>query len=349
MTVTFERLIQDMREGKFSPIYFLMGEEPFFIDVVCNFLESKVLTDDEREFNFSVFYGRDASLLEIVSAAKRFPMMARYNLVVVREAQHLRNLSPRGDEETFNAEYEALIRYIEKPLNTTILVFAHKYKTIDGRKKLAKLISENGVIFESKRVYEDKLPDWIERYVKGKGYTINQMAARILADYLGTDLAKVTNEIQKIFIDIEKGQEITPQIIEDRIGISKDFNVFELQKALGLLDHAKAFRIAKYFGANQKANPLVMTISLLHQYFTKLMIYHYSPDRSEKGLAAALGVHPFLLKDYHPCARNFPPERIEKVILHLLQCDLKSKGVGVASTDHGELLLELVFKILNKL
>ncbi len=346
MAVTFEKLIHDIREGKFSPVYFLMGEEPFFIDVVCNFLESKVLGEEEKEFNFSVFYGKDAIMPEIISAARRFPMMARYNLVLVREAQNLKNLSPRGDDESFNAEYEALIRYVEKPLNTTILVFSHKYKTIDGRRKLAKLISEKGILFESKRVYDDKLPEWIDRYVRGKGYAINQQAARILADYLGADLSKVTNEIQKMFLDIEKGQEITPQIIEEKIGISKDFNVFELQKALGTLDHPKAFRIAKYFGANQKANPLVMTVALLQQYFTKLMVYHYSPDRTEKGLAAALGVHPFLLKDYHPCAKNFPPSRLEKVFSHLLECDLKSKGVGVASTDQGELLVELVFKIL---
>jgi len=347
MAVTFEKIIQDVREGKYSPIYFLMGEEPFFIDVVSNYIESKVLTEDEKEFNFNVFYGKDASMLEIISAARRFPMMSRYNLIVVREAQSLKNISPRGDEDSFNAEYEALLKYVEKPLSSTILVFCHKYKTIDGRKKLAKLISDKGVLFESKRIYDDKLPAWIDKYVRGKGYTINLKAAQILADHLGTDLAKVTNEIQKLFLDIDKGQEITPEIIEDRIGISKDFNVFELQKALGTLNHVKAYRIARYFGANQKSNPMVMTVTLLHQYFTKLMIYHYTPDRSERGLSSALGVNPFFVKEYHLAAKNFPPARIEKVFSFLLECDLKSKGVGVSSTDHGELLVELVFKILN--
>ena len=348
MTQTFESIVQDIRNGKFSPIYLLMGEEPFFIDSLSNFLESKALTEEEKEFNFTVFYGKDAAMLDIIAAARRFPMMAPYNLVVIREAQSLRNLSPKSDEDSFNAEYEALLRYIEKPLNSTILVFCHKYKTIDKRKKLAKLLAQNGVIFESKKVYDNQLPGWIDRYVRSKGFTIESKATHILADHLGANLTKVTNEVQKLFIDLDKGQEITPAIIEEKIGISKEFNIFEFQDALGNLDSTKAFRIAKYFGANQKANPIQMITSLLHQYFTKLMVYHYNPDRSERGLAAALGIHPFILKNYHPCAKNFTPDRIEKVFSFLLECDLKSKGVGITPTDDGELLIELTFKILNK-
>jgi len=348
MSHTFESIVHDIRNGKFSPVYFLMGEEPFFIDALASFLETKALTEEEKEFNFSVFYGKDSGMLEIISAARRFPMMAPHNLVVVREAQSLKNLSPKTDEDSFNPEYEALLRYLEKPLNSTILVFCHKYKTIDKRKKLAKLLSEKGVLFESQKIYDDKLPGWIDKYVRGKGYSITSKATQILADHLGSNLSKVTNEVQKLFIDLDQGQEITPDIIEERIGISKDFNVFELQDALGNLDHAKAYRIVKYFGANQKNNHIVMVLTLLHQYFIKLMIYHYTLDRSERGLAIALGIHPFLLKNYHPCAKNFPPDRIEKVFSYLLDCDLKSKGVGVTSTDGGELLIELVFKILNK-
>lgn len=346
-SLSFEQILKDIRNKVFSPVYFLSGEEPFFIDVIADYLEEQVLTDMEKEFNLSILYGKDTDIPTVLSVAKRFPMMASHHLVIVREAQNLRNVEPRDGQKTVNAENEALQKYLEKPLESTILVFCYKYKTIDRRRKVAKAILQNGVLFEGKKLYDNQLPAWISDYVKRKGYFIGDKATRMLADHLGNDLAKVTNEIQKLFISLPKGSEITPAAIEENIGISKDFNIFELQEALGELNHTKAFRIVKYFGDNQKSNPLVLTLGMLYLFFQKLMLYHYSRDKSERGLASAIGVNPFLLKNYHMAAKNFPPERLERVFSYLRECDLKSKGVGNRSAEPGELLKELTFKILN--
>lgn len=346
-SLTFEQIIKDIRNKVYHPVYFLMGEEPFFIDVISDYLEEQVLTDDEKEFNLSILYGKDTDLPAIISVAKRFPMMASHHLVLVREAQNVRNIEPRDGAKNPNQENEMLVKYLENPLKSTILVFCYKYKTLDGRKKIAKTIAQKGILFESKRIYDDKLPGWIESYVQRKGYKISPKATQMLANHLGADLAKVTNEIQKLFISLEKGAEITPVIIEENIGISKDFNIFEMQEALGSLNKEKVYRIARYFGDNQKSNPMVLTLSMLYQFFQKLMLYHYATDKSEKGLASAIGVHPFLMKGYHTAARNFPPQRIEKIFSYLRDCDLKVKGVGNRSADAGELLKELTFKILH--
>ena len=345
--LSFEQILKDIRNNVYYPIYFLMGEEPFFIDVISDYLQEQVLTDAEKEFNLSIIYGKETDIPSILSVAKRFPMMASHHLVIVREAQNLRNLDPKESAKSVNQENEIFLKYLENPLKSTILVFCYKYKTIDGRKKAAKTILQNGVLFESKRMYENQLPAWIEAYVKRKGYFIGPKATQILSDHLGADLTKVTNEVQKLFISLPMGSEVTPEIIEDNIGISKDFNIFELQDALGNLNKEKAFRIAKYFGDNQKSNPMVLTLSMLYLYFQKLMLYHYATDKSEKGLASAIGVNPFLLKNYHKAARNFPPQRIEKIFTHLKDCDLKLKGVGNRTANAGELLKELTYKILH--
>jgi len=345
--LTFEQILKDIRNKVYYPVYFLMGEEPFFIDVIADYLEQQVLTETEKEFNLSILYGKESDIPTILSVAKRFPMMASHHLVIVREAQNVRNIDPKEGSKSLNQENEILIRYLENPLKSTIIVFCYKYKTIDGRKKVAKNVLQNGVLFESKRLYENQLPGWIATYVSRKGYQIGPKATQMLSDHLGADLAKVTNEIQKLFINLPTGSEITPEIIEDNIGISKDFNIFELQDALGNLNKEKAYRIAKYFGDNQKANPMVLTLAMLYLYFQKLMLYHFATDKSEKGLAAAIGVSPFLMKNYHKAARNFPPERIEKIFTYLKECDLKLKGLGNRTADPGQLLIELTYKILH--
>lgn len=345
--LTFEQILRDIRNKVFHPVYFLMGEEPFFIDVIADYLEEQVLSEMEKEFNLSILYGKDTDIPSIISVAKRFPMMANHHLVIVREAQNVRNIDPRESAKNVNQENELLIRYLENPPKTSILVFCYKYKAIDGRKKVAKNVLQNGVLFESKKIYDNKLPEWIATYVSRKGYQIGPKATQMLSDHLGADLAKVTNEIQKLFISLPKGAEITPALIEENIGISKDFNIFELQDALGDLNKTKAYRITRYFGDNPKANPLVLTLSMLFLFFQKLMLFHYATDKSEKGLASAIGVNPFLMKGYHRAARNFPPDRIERIFSYLRECDLKLKGVGNRSADAGELLKELTYKILH--
>lgn len=364
--LTFEQILKDIRNKVYYPVYFLMGEEPFFIDVIADYLEKQVLTDSEKEFNLSILYGKETDIPAILGVAKRYPMMASHHLVIVREAQNVRNIefkekeipkeisvkylneNNKGKEKSQGEfENEILLKYLENPLKSTILVFCYKYKTLDGRKKVAKTIPQNGILFESKRLYENQLTGWIETYINRKNYRIEPKATQMLAAHLGTDLAKVTNEVQKLFISLPAGSVITPDIIENNIGISKDFNIFELQDAFGAINKEKAYRIAKYFGDNQKANPMVMTLSMLYLFFQKLMLYHHSTDKSEKGLMEATGLNAYFLKNYHKAARNFPPERIERVFGILREYDLKLKGLGNRTADAGQLLTEMTFKILH--
>lgn len=348
-----------------------MGEEPFFIDVLSDTIEKNALTDDEREFNLSILYGKDTDIQSLLNAAKRFPMMSQYHLVLVREAQSLRNLTPkeRAKEEVAvegsaaSAEvaakgtkrskpkapddFDLLLKYLENPLQSTILVFSHKHKSLSVRSKLLQSLDKNGIIFESKRIHDSKLPAWIDDYVVKKGYHISPKASQMVADHLGNDLAKVINELLKLFILLPKETEITPAVIEENIGISKDFNIFELQNALGGMDREKAYRIANYFGENPKANPLVLTLSMLYLFFQKIMMYHFAPDRSNSALAGSLGINPYFLKDYQSAAKNYPPDRLERIFSYLKQCDLRSKGVGQRDPQPGELLKELIFKIMH--
>ena len=346
-----------------------MGEEPFFIDVLSDTIEKNSLTDDEREFNLSILYGKDTDIPSILNAAKRFPMMSQYHLVLVREAQSLRNLTPkeRAKEEVAIEgssvavaakaakrsrpkapdDFDLLLKYLENPLQSTILVFCHKHKSLAMRSKLLQSLDKHGIIFESKRIHDSKLPAWIDDYVVKKGYQISPKASQMVADHLGNDLAKVINELQKLFLLLPKEKEITPAVIEENIGISKDFNIFELQTALGGMDREKAYRIANYFGENPKANPLVLTMSMLYLFFQKLMMYHFAPDRSNTALAGSLGINPYFLKDYQNAAKNYPPDRLERIFSHLRQCDLRSKGVGQRDPQPGELLKELIYKIMH--
>jgi len=356
---SFEQILKDIRNKVFYPVYFLMGEEPFFIDVIEENLISHVLEESEKEFNLSILYAKDTDIPTVLNTAKRFPMMSSYHLVIVREAQSLRNLGAKeskaeangaldiGKTPKTNIEHEMLLKYLENPLKTTILVFCHKHKTIGLRSKVATLSAKNGIIFESKRIHESKLPAWIDNFIQKKGYKITPKAAQLLCDHLGSDLSKVINEIQKLLINLRLGTEINPAIIEENIGISKDFNIFELQVALGTMNKEKVYRIAKYFGDNQKANPLVLTLTMLYLFFQKVMIYHATPDKSTANLAGALGINPFFLKDYQIAAKNFSPARVEKIFSYLRECDVKSKGVGQRDPQPGELLKELLFKIMH--
>ncbi len=334
----FEEIVKDIRNKTFYPVYFLMGEETFYIDVICDMLEDKVLTETEKEFNFSQLYGKETDIPTMLSVAKRFPMMASHHLVIYKEAQNIKEIEKKED----------LLAYIKNPLKSTVLVICYKYKTLDKRKTLFKTISKTGVVFEGKKLYDNQVPGWIDNYVKRKGYRIGPKALQMLADHLGNDLAKIVNEIGKLFISMKKGDEITPKIIEENIGISKDFNIFEFQNALGKNDQLKAYRIAKYFGDNPKSNPLVLTIGLLYQYFAKILTYHSLRDKSQRNVAAELSIHTFFVKDYTEGARRFPPQKAIKAISLLREYDLKQKGVTDIKTDEGELLKEMTYRIMNQ-
>ncbi|MEH6764941.1 MAG: DNA polymerase III subunit delta [Aequorivita antarctica] len=326
-------IINDIKNGNTKPIYFLMGEEPYYIDGISKYIEENVLSEEEKGFNQMVLYGRDVTVEDIISNAKRYPMMAEKQVLIVKEAQDL------------SRTIENLVSYADNPQPTTILVLCYKYKTLDKRKKLAKTVAKTGVLFESKKLYDNQVPEWIKRVLSGKGFTITPKAAQMLVEFLGNDLSKVNNELEKLQLILKPGDQITPQIIEENIGISKDFNNFELQNAIGEKDIKKAFAIIQYFSQNPKNNPLVMTVSLLYSFFSKLLKYH---ALSNKGDAAkALGVHPFFIKDYQTATRNYPMKKVSAIISAIREIDMKSKGVGAANLPQGDLLKELLVKIFN--
>jgi DNA polymerase-3 subunit delta len=311
-----------------------MGEESYYIDRISDYIEKNVLTEEERGFNQMVLYGRDVTVDEIISQAKRFPMMAEKTVIIVKEAQDL------------SRTIEKLVSYVENIQPTTVLVINYKYKTLDKRKKLNKIASKIGVVFESKKLYENQVADWIRKVLNGKNYQMEPKASQMLVEFLGTDLSKISNELDKLILILPAGTIITPEHIEENIGISKDFNNFELRKSVGNRNIVKANQIINYFSNNPKNNPTVMTVSLLNSYFTQLLMYHGLEDKSKGNVARNLGVSPYFVDDYVSASRNYPMRKVSQVIGFLREADVKSKGVG-ASISQNDLLKELLFKIMH--
>ncbi|MEI7980359.1 MAG: DNA polymerase III subunit delta [Bacteroidota bacterium] len=334
--ISFDQLLNDLKNKIYYPVYLLHGEEPYFIDALCDYMEQNVLNDLEKEFNQTIVYGKDSNIPTIISYARRFPMMANYHLLIIKEAQELDKI-------------EELQSYVDNPLSSTILLLCYKYGKLDKRKALFKSIEKQGVAFESARLYDNKIPDWINNYVNKLHYTITPKASALLTEFLGSDLGKIVNEIRKLLINLAPGSAITEEDIEKNIGISKDYNVFELQKALAQKDIVKSNRIILHFAANPRENPLVKVIPILFSYFSKVLIYHYLPDKSRNSVAAALSVNPFFVNDYQQAARSFPAGMAIQVISILREYDMKSKGVdnNALYAGDGELMKELIFKILH--
>ena len=330
----YDDILSQLKQKIYHPIYVLSGEESYFIDVIVDYIEDNVLTDMEKEFNLSVLWGKETDISTIISYAKRFPMMSNYQVVIVKEAQNL-------------AKIEELAVYAENPLKSTILVLVYKYKTLDKRKAFAKLVDKKGVLYEASKLYDNQIPEWINNYIKQKGFTIEPKASVMLSEFLGNDLSKVTNEIGKLIINIPKNTEINSTHIEKNIGISKDFNIFELQNAIGKKNISKVNQIVLYFAENPKDNPLVVTISTLYKYFTNILKVHYAPDKSKNSVASLLGVHPFFVQDYITASANYSLGKLVDIIKTLKEYDLKSKGVDNISASDGELLKELTYKILH--
>lgn len=328
-------IVSNIKSGNIQPIYFLMGDEPYYIDKISDFIEETVLDESEKGFNQQVMYGRDVAIDDIVAAAKRFPMMAERQVIIVKEAQDLsRNI-------------EKLVSYVENPQPTTVLVLNYKYKKLDKRKKLHKAIAKSGLIYESKKLYENQVSDWIRRVLSGKNYQIEPKAAQMLVEFLGTDLSKISNELDKLILILPQGTIITPDHIEENIGISKDFNNFELRKAVGEKNIVKANRIINYFAENPRNNPLVMTISLLNSFFTQLLLFHGLQDKSKNAVAKSIGVSPYFVDEYFAAARNYPMRKVAQNIAFLRDADLKSKGVGASNLSQGDILKELLFKMMH--
>lgn len=329
------KIVNDIKGGNIKPIYFLMGEESYYIDKLSDYIEENVLSEDEKGFNQTVLYGRDVTIEDIVSTAKRYPMMAERQVVIVKEAQDL------------SRTIDKIESYAENPMLSTVLVICYKYKTLDKRKKVTKLLAKNGIVYESKKLYENQVGDWIKRVLAGKKYSIEPKANAMLVEFLGTDLSKINNELEKLQIILPKGSTITPHHIEENIGFSKDFNVFELRKAIGDKNQLRAYTIADNFAQNPKDNPIVMTTSLVFSFFVQLLKYHGLKDKNPNNVSKVLGVNPFFLKDYDIAIKNYPMRKVSQIVGSLRDIDVKSKGVGANALPQSDLLKEMLFKIFN--
>ncbi len=333
--MTFEQILQELKQKVYRPIYFLMGDEGYFIDQITNYIVNNVLTEEEKGFNQTILYGKDVDTTEIIHAARRFPMMSQHQVIVVKEAQNI-------------AKIEDLEVYAKNPLKSTILVINYRYKTLDKRKKFYKAVAQNGVLYEAKKLYDNQVPQWITSYLQNKGKTIEPKASALLTEFLGSDLSKIAHELDKLELAIGKDvKQINPAHIEKNIGISKDYNNFELQDAILSKNINKANKIVLAFGKNPKAYPIQMTTVTLFGCFQKLLMIYYTQDKSERNLASVLKVHPFLVKNYISGARKYPARKVVQIISLIREYDMKSKGFDSSTTESGELLKELVFKIMH--
>ena len=333
---TYEEIARELKNRIYKPVYYLMGEESYYIDRISEYIAQTVLNENEKEFNQTIVYGADTDIATVINAAKRYPMMSKYQVVIVKEAQNIKNI-------------EELVYYLQKPLDSTILVLCHKNGTLDRRKKLAAEIEKVGVLFESKKIKDAQLPGFISSYLKRRSVEIEPKASEMMAEFVGADLSRMAGELEKLIITLPREQKrITPEQIERNIGISKDYNNFELRNALVAKDVFKANQIIKYFEENPKTNPLQMTLSVLFNLFSNLMLAYYAPDKSEQGIANQLGLKsPWQSKDYMAAMRKYSGVKVMQIIGEIRYCDAKSKGVGNPSLEDGDLLRELVYKILH--
>lgn len=333
---TYEEIARNLKNKIYSPVYFLMGEEDYYIDRISDYIMDTVLTETEKEFNLTLLYGSDTDIVSIINAARRYPMMSKYQVVIVREAQNLKNL-------------DELIHYLQKPMSSTILVMCYKHGTLDRRKKITAELEKAGVLFESKKLKDTQLPGFISSYLKRKQVEIEPKASEMMAEFVGTDLNRMAGELEKLIITLPAGQKrITAEQIERNIGISKDYNNFELRNALIEKDVFKANQIVKYFEDNPKNNPLQVTLAVLFNFFSNLMLAYYAPDKSDQGIASQLGLRsPWQAKDYMAGMRKYTGVKVMQIIGAIRTCDAKSKGIDNPPTPDGELLRELVYFILH--
>lgn len=333
-----QKLITDLKNQKFSPIYLLHGEEPYYIDFVSDYIEQKVLSEAEKGFNQTVIYAtKETDPVSIINNAKRYPMMSEYQVIIVKEAQNL---------EWDKAE-NVLTAYFNQPLKSSILVFCYKYKKFDKRKKLFKLIEKAGITLESNKIYDNKVAPWINEYINHSGHKIRPDASALMEEYLGNNLSKIVNELEKLLINVPKEREITTTDVQNNIGISKDFNVFELNKALSNRDVVKANQIINYFASNPKSHPIPVILGSLSNYFTKILKCHYAPDKSQATIAKIAGVHSFFAGEYISAMRHYNQWKTFQIIGYLREYDLKSKGVNAVNLDPAQLMKELVYKIMH--
>ncbi len=332
--MSVEKIISDWKKKSFKPVYWLEGEEEYFIDKAVKYAEDHILNESEASFNLSIFYGKDANWADVINACRRYPMFAERQVVLLKEAQQMR-------------EVEKLESYIENPLSSTVFVVSYKEKKLDARKKFAKLVKEKGVLVTTKKMYDKELPEWTQQLLHSKGLSITPKGLALLVDHIGNDLVRIENEIDKLSVNLGKRTAITEDDIEQYIGVSKDYNVFELQAALAARDLARSIRIIQYFEANPKAGPIQLILPSLYSFFSKVFMVFGAGTQDEKTIAASIGVNPYFMKDYMQAARLYTYPGVEKTLLLLHHYNLKSVGVGSTNTDDASLLKELVVKMMS--
>lgn len=330
-----EKIINEWKKNIFKPVYWLEGEEEYYIDQIMNYAEHNLLSENEAGFNLTVFYGKDSNWADVINACRRYPMFAEKQVVLLKEAQQMR-------------EVDKLESYVEKPLGSTVFVVSYKDKKVDGRTRFAKLLKEKGELLTTKKMYENKLPEWTKDLIESKGLTISQKALMLLVDHIGNDLSRIDNEIEKIRINLGSKKNITENDIEENIGVSKDFNVFELQAAIAHKDLAKAIRIVQYFEGNPKAGPIQMVLPSLYSFFSRVFMIYGIKTRDEKTIAATLGLgNTFFVKDYLKALNLFTYPQVETILLLLHHYNLRSVGVNDAGTEDASLLKEMIVKMIS--
>jgi DNA polymerase III subunit delta len=340
MDANVKKILTDLKAGKFAPVYFLQGEETYYIDRISDYIEQNALTDAEKGFNQVIVYGKDATMATILTHARRYPMMAQRQVVIVKEAQDIPDL---------NKEIGAklLLDYLSKPVPSTVLVFCHKNKSLDKRKELGKKIDQLTVCLSTKKMYDNQLPEFVSQYASEKKAGMDDRAVMALCEFVGNDLHRLANEIDKLMIALNNSGSITAEQVMNQVGVSKEYNIFELQKAIVTRDTLLATKIVNFFESNTRKNPIIPVVAYLFSFFSKLLAASQSPDKSDKGLVAAIKISPYAAKDYSLALRQYPMDRIVRIISHLKEADLKLKGVNTGSESDGQILKELVFKILH--
>lgn len=340
MASEYAEILKNINSGAFAPVYFFQGEETFFIDSLIERIEHSALDETQRSFNQLIMYGKDTSMVDVIGAAKRYPMMGERQVVIVKEAQEMRDWTKQEMQEL-------VVNYISNPLASTILVFGYKYKSVDKRTKFGKAIEKHAVFMNAKKMYDDRVPDWVRGFCKSKGLVIDDQAVMMLTENIGNNLQRLANEIEKLELNLKDSKQIDAAMVQRYVGISKDYNIFELQKALSSMNKLKALKIANYFASNPSNNPLVLTIYSLFSYFSKLLLIHHAADKSERNIASVIGVNPFFVKEYLQAARNYPVGKVVQNIKFLHDADMQSKGIGYATKKEGPVLTELVYKLMN--
>lgn len=336
----YGEIVKNLSKRVYSPIYFLQGEESFFIDNIIDLIEQEALDSTQKSFNQYILYGKDVSFSDIFNVARKYPMMGERQVVIVKEAQEIKDWKKEDMQSLF-------ISYLEQPLPSTVLVFGHKYKSLDKRSRISKAIEKNCVTLDSKKIYDDQLPNWVRAYADARGAKFSEKAILMLCENIGNNLQRLANETEKLLLNRKPGQPIDETAVQNFVGISKDYNVFELQKALSFRNEARAYKIIKYFGDNPNANPIILIISNLFSYFNKLLLLHHNQVRDKQAAAQLIGVNPFFVGEYLQAMQNYSRDAVLRNIQYIHQADLQSKGIGYATMDEEAILKELIYKLLH--